>query len=94
MATKSEEELTKLVTRAVAQVAKEIEAYERAFGVEDLQKHVAKLREVGGDIAWKITYDTAGSSIERLRDVAQVGGEVAWKITYDTAGSPIEQVKM
>lgn len=86
MAEISDEQLN-AIRRALADVSREVQSSEKAFGVADLGKTVADLAKVRGDqSAWKITYDTSGlTSIEKLAEEARIGGgQMAWKITYDT----------
>ena len=90
MATKSEQELSEIVARVVAEVTQEVKDSEASFGVADLRNSVASLAKAGGPTAWSISYSTARSSIEKLRDVVKVGGPSAWSISYSTARSLIE----
>ena len=89
-----EKELKDVINRVTADVLREMKGYEAGtFKVSDLRAQLEDLAEVGGNQAWKITYDTSGERIVDLGGrLGEIGGS-AWKITYDTSGERIVPAK-
>ena len=85
MADISKEQISELVTRVTATVAKEMQAGAAAYSVNDLRAHVSELGKAGDTVAWEISYKTSKVGIADLGDTLRPGAAVAWEISYKTS---------
>ena len=76
-----------IVTRVTDEVRKEISVNETgAFRVDDLKAQLDGLSAAGNTQAWKISYDTSSSVLQKPRGE---GLTEAWTISYDTSSSRV-----
>ena len=83
MAEMSKEQISELVNRATANVFKEMQGVEGAFGVTELRAHLSELGKIG-TVAWEISYKTSSVALGRT-DLVRPGAAVAWEISYKTS---------
>jgi hypothetical protein len=85
MAEVSKEQISELVSRVTATVAKEMQGNAAAYSVNDLRAHVSELSKAGDSVAWEISYKTSKAVLVDPGDNLRPGGQVAWEISYKTS---------
>jgi hypothetical protein len=85
MADISKEQISELVSRVTATVAKEMQGNAGAYSVNDLRTHVGELGRAGDSVAWEISYKTSKAVLVDVGDNLRPGGLVAWEISYKTS---------
>lgn len=85
MEKKSDQELSMIISRVMAEVNQEVKSNEATFKVADLQSSLGEFVKSGGSAAWTISYSTSKSEISR-EDLGGLG-KAAWTISYSTSKS-------
>lgn len=91
MADISKEQISELVSRVTATVAKEMQGGAAAYSVDNLRAHVTELGKVGDSVAWEISYKTSKAILTDVGDSLRPGGQVAWEISYKTSKAFLER---